>query len=213
MTTSHDWLTIIQEGVAELTHFYRGKWRLDPIVFGPTITEAALAVREQELGIRLPEDYRAFLLHIGNGGFGPGHGLRYFHGSEPTRIISRFSLTDLSEALQENAPIEIKYAPCRKVIASRVSAPFFEDSEDNENGFLELAYFGGISQEILVVSGTECGTVWAMDADGTRPYEKSDRATDGLIWEPLRPQRYTFKDWYLDWLTAMLNTARGAPSQ
>lgn len=213
---NQDWLAKVQAGVEELTSIYRGKWRLDPIVFGTIVTEEQLSACERALGIQLPDDYREFLKHIGNGGFGPGHGLRYFHLSEPERIVNRASLKDLNETHQENAPIEIKYAPSRRVIASRVSAPFpyvdftydEEDSEDAEHGFLELAYFGMGAHEVLVVSGAEYGNVWAMDAEGVTPYEKSNRATEGLSWEPLRSHRYTFKDWYLDWLQAMLNTAR-----
>jgi hypothetical protein len=41
----------------------------------PTLSESELAAFEKEHRITLPEEYRTFLLEVGNGGLGPGYGL------------------------------------------------------------------------------------------------------------------------------------------
>jgi hypothetical protein len=46
--------------------------------FGPTLSPEELGQLEDRYGVRLPEEYRQFLLHIVNGGGGPGYGLSRF---------------------------------------------------------------------------------------------------------------------------------------
>jgi hypothetical protein len=46
--------------------------------FGPRASDVWLTYCEQQYGIRLPEQFRRFLLEVGNGGCGPWHGLRRF---------------------------------------------------------------------------------------------------------------------------------------
>lgn len=51
------------------SHWYR---------FGPTLTPTWLAWLEAKYGIDLPDQYRQFLLTVGNGGAGPNYGLQRF---------------------------------------------------------------------------------------------------------------------------------------
>ncbi|WP_394795493.1 SMI1/KNR4 family protein [Armatimonas sp.] len=176
------WLETVRQGVTELTK--RGGY--DPTHFGPSPTEDELATRERELGIRLPEDYRQFLLQIGNGGFGPGHGLRYFPVKEPEY-----------EPSDDSLPFELRYEASINPRPTEFRIPFPFDSlvyAEATTGYLEIADFGCGSFEVLVVAGSEYGNVWCLGADYASPVNE--------------PDRRTFKDWYLEWLTAMRNTAR-----
>src|SRR5258708_5365552 len=49
---------------------------------GPPLPEKRLSAMEREYGARLPEDYRHFLLELGNGGAGPYYGLFRLGGSD-----------------------------------------------------------------------------------------------------------------------------------
>ncbi len=60
----------------------------------PRATVAMITVAEEELGFRLPRLLRAVYLHVGNGGFGPGHGLIGVGGAEPY-ISTHESVLDL----------------------------------------------------------------------------------------------------------------------
>jgi hypothetical protein len=51
----------------------------------PPIPETRLSAMEREYGARLPEEYRHFLVNLGNGGAGPYYGL-FKLGAEIRRI-------------------------------------------------------------------------------------------------------------------------------
>jgi hypothetical protein len=48
----------------------------------PPLTEDELTEVESQLGIELPDEYRAFLLQASRGGAGPAYGLSRFAGSK-----------------------------------------------------------------------------------------------------------------------------------
>ena len=49
----------------------------------PCATVEMITAAEEELGFRLPAFLRAVYLHVGNDGFGPGHGLIGVGGAKP----------------------------------------------------------------------------------------------------------------------------------
>jgi hypothetical protein len=71
-----------------LVHGASGHWyRL-----GPRLTPGWVAWLEAKYGIELPEQYRDYLLHAGNGGAGPHHGLQRFgYLADPSQAPVAFS--------------------------------------------------------------------------------------------------------------------------
>ena len=45
------------------------------VSYNPCLSEEEIEAFEHKHCITLPDDYRTFISEIGNGGFGPGHGL------------------------------------------------------------------------------------------------------------------------------------------
>jgi hypothetical protein len=62
----------------------------------PRATAGMIAAAEEELGFRLPLFLRAVYRFVGNGGFGPGHGLVGVPGTEPY-LSTEDSVVDLYE--------------------------------------------------------------------------------------------------------------------
>lgn len=146
---------------------------------GPPLTEDAIAAVEVRCGCALPDGYRAFLRHVGNGGVGPpAYGLLPL-GETP----------DNMSAAESQAWIESR----------RVLRPFpftnpwvWEDGDSSdegtreqvEDGTLHLGTDGCAQYWLLVVSGPERGNVWMLaDVGITHTVPKRD-----------------FLQWYEDWL-------------
>jgi len=146
---------------------------------GPPLTEDAIAAFEARCGCTLPEGYRAFLRHVGNGGVGPAS-----YGVLPLGATP----VDMSAA-ESQAWVELQ----------RVQRPFpftkpwvWEDGdrsdegtrEQVEDGTLLLGTDGCAQYWLLVVSGPERGNVWML-------------ADVGIT--PTAPKR-DFLQWFEDWL-------------
>ncbi len=189
-------------------------------VLHPVLAAAELVDLEQVIGARLPEEYRAFLLEVGNGGAGPGYGIERVerttdgwqwtgHGvTTAAKLGVPFQPFDQQVYAEHDAkrPVESDFPDHGSFMeASRAWVQRFDDLHDEETfGAIALSHQGCGYYWLLVVSGPEPGTVW-----------DDSRAAD----MPLSPltdpagQRLTFERWYLDWLTraeAAVASADGA---
>lgn len=144
-------------------------------LMNPPLDPASLQAFEERHGGTLPDDYRAFLLHVGNGGAGPYSGLAPLERTRPYA--------------GERAPLA---RPCP------LTATFERTDDWVERLGLEspsLAYAGTLwfvpgGATVLVVSGSARGRVVYLDDVSDGP--------------PLFSHEATFLDWYERWVLETL---------
>jgi len=182
------------------------RWRSEP-----PLAQDELAELESQLGVELPDEYRAFLLQAGRGGAGPAYGLFPLH-----RVEGRWrwegdgaDLTVL-EALRLPFPHTDSFNPADGLPDPPDEEDFdsqekFNEAEDaywqhheavvfapeHTIGLLYLCHLGCAYREALVVTGPARGQMWADDTAGDggfRPLREADGS----------PTR--FDRWYRGWL-------------
>ncbi|MER7107046.1 SMI1/KNR4 family protein [Streptomyces sp. NPDC000229] len=174
-----------------------------------------LAGLERYTGVRLPEEYRDFLLHVGAGGAGPAYGVYpvcrnedgswQWHGDGadmtlPTRLAEPFPVDRvdpgvLAELLDEQPDEEAyedidKFDAVNEAWEERMSEVLWAD--EATVGAICLSTVGCARRQWLVVSGPERGRMW-----------DDPRCDDA----DLAPMGVTFAEWYLDWLADAYRTA------
>ncbi|MFF3767634.1 SMI1/KNR4 family protein [Streptomyces sp. NPDC001922] len=159
----------------------------------PPLAEDVLVAGERAMGVRLPEDYRRFLLEVASGGAGPDYGLF---------TVERFDGPRAAEAALPFVPV-VDEPPEPERAGFADEAAFQQAWADYErlvldgmhdradHGTVLLGHQGCGYYTLLVVSGPERGTVWddvRAVGEWIVPRERSDGS------------RVSFADWYLDWL-------------
>ncbi|MFB6956987.1 SMI1/KNR4 family protein [Streptomyces sp. NPDC056309] len=195
------------------------KWVLEE-----PLTRGGLAELEAQIGVQLPEEYRAFLLHVGTGGAGPAYGL-----FPVRRVQGRWrwegdgadlaDLTRLAEPFPDQGP-DPKLLD--DLLAQRPEEEDFDDIEDFDDaieawderwdavmvapertaGAIVICHLGCALREWLIISGSHRGTIW------------SDGRADDVDLVPLLDDDgtpVTFARWYSDWLEKAEQTALSAP--
>lgn len=147
------------------------------------LTESAVAAFEARYGVSLPEDYRAFLLEVGDGGAGPFYGVFRLDRSDlfardredllPGFLAGAFPHTQSWNGLGDGSP----------------EAEEECDDPALVRGSLNLSHQGCGYMVRLVLNGPQRGTLWE---DG--------RCSDMGI-TPFAPG---FATWYLRWLNEPL---------
>jgi hypothetical protein len=176
---------------------------------GAVLSESEVVAVEQRLRVRLPEQYRQFVLRIGDGGAGPDYG------------INRLGVVEAELCTGIGKQRKLLYDPGR---------PFARPCDVNEAarlggyptfGVLPLVESGCGGAYLLVSAGTERGHVWSFGNDElylpVYPDSPSypDEATvqerlqinatfaDAIL-GPANKVRLKFNDWYDRWLQASL---------
>ncbi len=180
----------------------------------PPLTEGEIAAAEAAHGVTLPQEYRLFLLLVGNGGAGPHYGL-FRHGEvddnfefaawEDSPLVGELAVpfphqapwNDLSGAPDDESYDEEGYERALNEFEAR----YFDTAL--VNGAIPICHRGCALRQWLVVTGPEAGTVWC-----------DDRAERGGIYPltTLGKERVTFYQWYRDWLDEVLSSDEARPN-
>ncbi|MFF4590461.1 SMI1/KNR4 family protein [Streptomyces sp. NPDC001388] len=188
------------------------------------LTEDELAKLEGQIGVRLPEEYRAFLMHVGAGGAGPAYGL-----FPVRRVQGRWrwegdgadmaDLSMLAEPFPEQGPDP---KTLDALLAERPEEEDFDEIEEFDDaieawderwdavmfapertaGAIVICHLGCALREWLIISGSHRGTIW------------SDGRADDIDLVPLLDdgKPVTFARWYSDWLEKAERTVLQAPA-
>lgn len=155
----------------------------------PVLTEEEVAATEKRLDITLPEQYRAFITTVGNGGPGPAWGMYELEMTYP----SEETLAEYPDYCSSEFPFNSENVP---VILDRIkSNPDFKVSLDagGFGGFLRLNTYGHDMSAILVVSGEQYGNVWIIEDEVSIVPMVQTRNGELVIGD--------FFDWMEEWIS------------
>ena len=156
----------ILDRLATLASLCRARYELRP-----PLTSSQVEKLEQRIGRRLPEQYRAFVTELADGGCGPAYGIKSMIDAD----------VDLS------AP----FHPKRASELTRVSS----------TGAFEIAEIGCGLGYYLVLSGPDAGCIWHYGDYGWAPMAIDGVWRDGdAAVELPRTAKLELVDWYADWL-------------
>ncbi len=178
-------------------------------VLHPPLAEKTVAAFERKWHITLPDDYRRFLVEVGNGGAGPAYGVfklgeedagfghrKWKHLiDDPSKPFRHARAWNLPAAVRKKQPDPKGMTPEEEDEAwSAWGALVHEQYRGLMDGAIPICHLGCALRQWLVVTGPRAGEVW-----------NDDRADERGI-APLTKNRHrvTFAEWYEGWLDASL---------
>jgi hypothetical protein len=181
------------------------RWQLEP-----PLSTAELCEIENQLHVRMPDDYRSFLLQCSRGGAGPHYGVFALRKVKGRWYWEDECLLNDLERLNEPFPHVEAFNPDDWVPEEPVEDDFeseeaYEEALDrwqkqrdevvynpkNTLGFLYLCDLGCALREGVVITGPARGGMWI------------DQMVDGAGFKPLTDDDFkplTFAGWYAGWL-------------
>ena len=158
---------------------------------GPTLSVSALAEYEGRLGVRLPIEYRLFLIRIGHCGAGPYYGFFSLDDRDPQDITELDQIQKPFVWTEAVNPYDWEN-PC-----GMEDVWWDEEVEERRQvilrvpGTIYVCHYGCAIRFFLIVKGKCVGEVWRdsqTDDRGIMP----ERGADG--------RHLGFLDWYDQWL-------------
>lgn len=176
--------------------------------FNTCLAEVELSQFEEKHGIRLPDDYKEFLLKVGNGGAGPGYGVlplnQFYHIGKWARRICKmfyggsFELDDVDPKFLSNPfPHIQKWGddPDQELDEEKEVGreDYIKQFNYDIQGSIALCDHGCGLHNILIVSGPERGKVW---------YEFRNEN------HGMGPINNSFIEWYVNWLDTSIKETK-----
>ena len=188
----------------------------------PSLAVGELAAFERKVACALPDDYRAFMTELGNGGAGPNYGLfpvGMQHVGRSLMSWERDGIGDLSKPFPHTGPWNLPSEFWAQQPDPDESTPLEEEDRMNEewdkkiedahywresltDGAIPVSDLGCAGTQLLVIMGQESGFIWVdrrVDYEGIVP----------LVSET--GERVTFAQWYMNWLDEGIRRFHGNP--
>lgn len=172
------------------------------------LSKRALVRFETKYNVTLPDEYRDFLLHMGNGGAGPGYGVFPLgkHDGSGSKLVRWKERVE--GQLATEFPLTAPWQPDLDAYPDSFESDEAEDAgherqearqypPEYEAGLLPICHHGCALRSYLVVTGQQRGQVWF---DG-RPDDEALRP------HLVKGEGVTFMQWYEDWLDRYLREA------
>ena len=191
-----NFIKYIKEKIAEKKDILE-KIAQSDVIFNPVFSLEKIKQFEAENSITLPLDYKLFISEIGNGGVGPGLGLKSLYDA-----MLDFKLRNRPRiSLNQKFPYQAEWN--ESWIASFDWDDDYPDSAvvdrymntDHIAGCLQISHQGHGCTCLLVVNGPEFGNIWKdnrADYGGIEPVVNKDK------------EHITFGEWYADWITNLV---------
>ncbi|WP_392532164.1 SMI1/KNR4 family protein [Nostoc sp. C117] len=182
----------------------------------PCLINTDIEVFESKYDVTLPNDYRNFVLELGNGGAGPGYGLYGIPAIESENAISLTSQQNKYDSLSKLFPLKQAWNNLDLVVENKADFLVNLDAYFNQKcipGTLLLADYGCGIYAILVITGEQRGKIWIDDRtndNGIYPASLSfchafhDADHDDFHPNSDEEQALSFYEWYEDWLNRSL---------
>ncbi len=159
----------------------------------PVLTEAKIKAYEEKNNLTLPEDYRWFLMNIGNGGAGPCYGLYKLSNPKykedyPFVNGQMFSIIKNEEGV-DYTDLKSEEWGLRQCVVQRKS----------EQGTIKICTEGCGMEIMLVLKGKEKGAIWFTDFGNESGLFSIDSQTSEDLCS------MTFAEWYEMWLDDALD--------
>jgi hypothetical protein len=151
----------------------------------PCLSSQEIARFEEQHQITLPDDYRQFLLHIGNGGAGPYYGIAALHQWD--ECAAHLSDTPIAADFLSALPL---LTPEYHQQKERWQSVHPVHPQDAYRGCMMLCEQGCTYFTLLIVSGEHAGRVVYVDIDHLQP--------------PYFVAHTSFLMWYEAWVDELL---------
>ncbi|MBN3870475.1 MAG: SMI1/KNR4 family protein [Nostoc sp.] len=186
----------------------------------PCLSNKDIQVFESRYNIRLPSEYRNFLLEIGNGGAGPGYGLSGLLGIEYEDIIPEKLYQENYEILSKPFPLTEAWNDLDLIVKNNPGCVANSDAYFDDQfiqGTVTITNYGCGIYAMLVITGEQSGRIWIDDRtndNGIYPACLSfcdafhDINPDDFHQDSDQGQPLSFYDWYEDWLNRSLDQIR-----
>ncbi|MCI0741536.1 MAG: SMI1/KNR4 family protein [Gemmataceae bacterium] len=181
---------------------------------------------EDRYSLRLPDDYRTFLMQVGNGGAGPYYGI---YGLDELYETREDYWNDLSKPFPYRHKWEGPPNLLKAIMEAKVDEAGDQDRrgelideywrQASRDGSINICEYGCNLRFLLIVNGPEFGSIWfdaTPDVAGFSPVaiHRATRVGRHAKWcitdkDTTEENRVGFAEWYHCWLDWACRLVRG----